>query len=60
MDGYVQCPDCGAENDGAALFGDDGDSKPFGIYDGIVSVTEEPCCGCGKLIVLRLEAFDNS
>lgn len=54
MDGCVKCPECGEENDGAALFGDAGQESPFGIHDGLSSVGAEPCWGCGKRIRITL------
>jgi hypothetical protein len=54
MDGYVKCPECGEENDGAALFGDSNAQYPLGIYNGITSVEAEPCWGCGKRIKITL------
>lgn len=62
MDAYVKCPNCGSENDGAALFGDApeslDDGEPFGVFDGLESVSEEPCWGCGVRMRIRLERIN--
>lgn len=55
MDGYVVCPACGDEDDGAAMFGDadraSRDVCDWGLFDGLIG----ECQRCGASIRLRLE-----